>query len=244
MACQWSGVAMTTASRSLRSISLRKSRHVSALPPTRSLGLVERRLTDVAQGRHLHVLVVEEGVQQLPSPVGDADEAEPDAVIGSQHLLRLGGGQGEGRGGPRLGKRSSSHLLCRASFSPWQGMSSLPVQLVEHPAEVVELRHAGIPLVDAGGTLLVHVAQRDNVLPLEGVQVRRPPASDPDAGEVELSLGELPAARSLRPASQTPAKTAERNTSRRVGSGLLMRFQPRKGSEKQPRRAAGSDLYP
>ena len=67
---------------------------------------VEVRLAKIANRDHLGVLVGEKGVQHLVAAVTQPDEAEADALIGSQHarLAKCGGGAGHGQ---RLGEISA-----------------------------------------------------------------------------------------------------------------------------------------
>ena len=107
IACQWSGVAITTASMSLRSSTARKSltratspsivRHLGdplAQPGEPRIdpvvGAVQIRLVDVAQGDDLGVGMRQEALQELAAAIADADEAEPDPVVGPQHAARAG----------------------------------------------------------------------------------------------------------------------------------------------------------
>ena len=67
----------------------------------------------------------------------------------------------------------------------------LLVHLVEHDAKVLELRGLGILGELLGGVLLIHVAQRDDVVAQLGhlIHVAAPLAADADAGHVELVVG-------------------------------------------------------
>src|SRR5262249_54858814 len=63
-------------------------------------GEVEVGLVNVAQGDDLGVLVREERVEHLVAAIAEADEPEPDAVVGPKDVAGAqGGGRGRGAGG-------------------------------------------------------------------------------------------------------------------------------------------------
>ena len=100
--CQWFGVAIEIASRSLSSSALRMScTHFGALPPLSRifrLARFEQAAVGVDQVRDLHVLEAEVLVDVgVPLPV-DAGHADADRVVGPEHPAgRLGAGDREQR---------------------------------------------------------------------------------------------------------------------------------------------------
>ena len=90
MACQWSGVAIddsvdVVALDQLSEIAVRVLGAAALL-----LGLGQRLLVHVAQSDDFHVSVGHEGVNQLPSAIGHADEAQADAVVRAADLVGAG----------------------------------------------------------------------------------------------------------------------------------------------------------
>ena len=83
-ACQWSGVETTTASTSLSSSSLRKSRVAAGTPPPISATrLVEPAAVDLGDGDEVDVGLVLE-VEDVPlADQAEADEADADALVGA-----------------------------------------------------------------------------------------------------------------------------------------------------------------
>lgn len=52
-------------------------------------GRFQGRLSDVAEGGHFDVAVVQERIEHLPSPVGHPDAADPNPLVGGEDPLGL-----------------------------------------------------------------------------------------------------------------------------------------------------------
>ena len=87
MACQWSGVAIVTASIDLSSSSRRKSFSVRGALPVIFCdgfdGLCEHGVVDVADGHDLGARIGGEELCMIASAVAQADHGDPDPLAGS-----------------------------------------------------------------------------------------------------------------------------------------------------------------